>query len=103
MAIRWSIRRRPGVTLGCVEVPGGLAPVRIVTSGRDDREALDRAAVIAKQLVNSDVFKAVAPPGTAAAVAAISYLARSRDVRSALARFRGPGARRLARLFRRGR
>lgn len=95
----WKIRRTPDGHVAIVRFrtgdgPNGIATVSAI--GADEGDALARAAVLAKQITESPIFAAVAPPGTAAAIKAISAIAKSKDVRAALSRYAGPGARRLA-------
>lgn len=93
----WKVRRTPDGWRADIEFRLAGLGCAVGADGPSQRQALARAAAIANQLAQSPILAAVAPPGTAAAVKAISALAKSRDVRAALSRFRGPGARRLAR------
>ena len=95
---RWTIKRNPrgGGFIATIEFDAG-PPAHVGAAGSSERQALARAAVLARQLTESPVFAAVAPPGTAAAIRAIHALATSKDVRATLERYTGRGARRLAR------
>lgn len=101
MAARWHLKREPNgeyiATIRFSAADGGVDDAHVGAVGASRRQALARAAVLAKQLTESPVFVAVAPPGTAAAIKAIHALATSRDVRKTLERYTGRGARRLAR------
>jgi hypothetical protein len=101
MAARWTIKRdRNGEFVAIIRfsaADGGTDDAHVGAVGASRRQALARAAVLARQLTESPVFVAVAPPGTAAAIKAIHALATSKDVRKTLERYTGRGARRLAR------
>lgn len=95
--VTWSVRRTPnGQHVALIRFSAG-PPAHVGAVGASRAQALQRAAVLARQLADSPVFAAVAPPGTGAAIKAIHALATSRDVRRTLSRYAGPGARRLAR------
>ena len=97
----WRIRRTRDGAIAIIRFQAGPeGPASVIAGGPGEREALARAAVLAKQIATSPVFQAVAPPGTAAAIQAISELAKSKDLRKALSKYAGPGARRLAKAIR---
>lgn len=102
-ATSWKIRRVPDGYVAIVRFrtgdgPNGIATVSAIGGGEQD--ALKRAAILAEQITQSPIFAAVAPPGTRAAIKAISEIAKSKDVRKAMRKYVGPGARRLARAIR---
>lgn len=100
----WRIRRLPtGEWVAMIRFRTGDGPYGVATvsgMGAGQSEAITRAAVLANQIASNPVFAAVAPPGTAAAIKAISAIAKSKDVQRTLAKFAGPGARRLAKAIR---
>lgn len=102
-ATTWKIRRVPDGYVAIVRFrtgdgPSGIASVSALGAGEAD--ALKRAALLAEQISQSPIFAAVAPPGTAAAIKAISAIAKSPDVKATMRKYVGPGARRLARAIR---
>lgn len=76
--------------------PAGLSPVSVGTKGKNPRQAVSRAATAALAIVENPVLASILPPGTGAAVAALKTLASSPDVKAALSKFAGGGAKRLA-------
>lgn len=102
MAARWHLKRDPRTgewvaTIRFAASDAGEPDAHVGATGTNRRQALARAAVLARQLTESPIFVAVAPPGTAAAIRAIHAVATSRDVRATLEKYTGRGARRLAR------
>lgn len=98
----WKIKRGPNGVVAIVRFSAGApGPAMVGAAGATERQALARATVIAKQIAESPIFQAVAPPGTAAALKAINAIATSKDIQATLAKYSGPGARRLARAIRR--
>jgi hypothetical protein len=100
----WKIRRAAdGGFVAIIRFRTGDGPHGIATVsalGAAEGDAIARAAVLANQLASSPIFNAVAPPGTAAAIRAISAIAKSKDVQRTLSKYAGPGARRLAKAIR---
>lgn len=97
----WKIRRTQDGYVGVIRFDAGAGPVAVMAGGGNERQALARAAVVANQIAQSPIFQAVAPPGTGAAIKAISMIAKSKDVQRVMRKFAGPGARRLAKVLRR--
>lgn len=96
--VTYQTRRVPGGHVAIVRFhTGGPGADTVGASGKSAREALARAAVLANQIASSEVFQAVAPPGTAAAIKAIAALSKAPDPVQLLGKYAGPGARRLAR------
>lgn len=99
---KWMVRRvGPDRFEGTIVINIGgagsaLAPVAIKTKGRSKREAISRAASVAKAITQNPLVASVLPPGTGLAVEAISRLAKSKDIGAALQSFKGEGAKRLA-------
>jgi len=93
---KWIVRRRGDHYEGTIVFPAGLSPVAVTTKGRSKREAISRAASVAKAISQNPIVASVLPPGTPLAIEAISRLAKAKDVGAELARYTGDGARRLA-------
>lgn len=103
--ITWSLRRTaPDQWTGTLVlpydprvIPGGAATA-IQAKGADKATALGKAAVLAKQITGNPLVAAILPPGTPAAVEAISALSKSAAVgklEEAAKNFVGPGIERL--------
>jgi len=92
----WIVRRVGDHYEGTIVFPAGLSPVKVTTKGRNKREAIARAATFAQSIVANPIVASVLPPGTGLAVEAISRLAKAKDMRAALQRYSGAGAKRLA-------
>lgn len=92
-------RHKDGSATVTLIIPAGLSPVEIKTDGRNINEAVARAASAATAIVESPVLSAVLPPGSALAIKAIKHLATSKNVRQAMSKITGPGAKRLAAVF----
>lgn len=93
----WKARRTGDGWEGTIRINVGGLPLSIGAEGTTPREALARAAIAMKTIAASPAARAVLPPGTAAAIAAIHHLSTAPNVRAALANYGGRGARRLAR------
>jgi len=94
MKVQWHLKRAADGWAGIIDIPLPLAPVRVMTKGRNKQEAIARAAVAAKAIATNPLLQAVMPPGTGAAVMAITALAQSPTAQT-LTKFAGPGAKRL--------
>lgn len=99
----WRIRRVPQGYVAIIRFRTGDGPYGVASvsgMGAGEGEAIQRAAVLANKIASNPIFASVAPPGTAAAIKAISAIAKSKDVQRTLAKYAGPGARRLASVIR---
>lgn len=83
-----------GTWQGTFQIPLPVGPATVSTTGRNRQEAVARAAVLAKSIVQNPLIASVLPPGAPLAVAALSKLAQS-PTAATLAKFAGPGAKRL--------
>lgn len=91
--VTWKLKPSAGGGYeGEIVIPLPVAPVKVATRGRNKKEALARAAAAANSIASNPLLAAVLPPGTPLAVKAITEL--SKDP-AAIARFAGPGAKRL--------
>ena len=73
-------------------------PIKLKAKAKDKASALASAASVAKQVANNPYLSAVLPPGTGAAITAVSYLAKSAaagKLEDAAKKVVGKGAERL--------
>jgi hypothetical protein len=107
-AVHWKLRRTAEGWEGIIMLAGASdGPMRgnaIAVLGADPADALLKAGVLAKNIASNPIVAAALPPGTAAAVKAVTNIARAvktGDVQKVLKRYGGPGAKRLAKALRR--
>lgn len=108
--IRWSMRKLPNgeyegmLTLvpvrdvGPGTIPRGK-PIKLKAQSKTKAGALLKASEVANQLVANPILQAAMPPGTGAAVKAVTALAQSAaagKVGKVLKKLKGPGAKRIA-------
>lgn len=111
--IRWQYRKLPTgdyegmitfVPQQAVTLPGfpgaikAGKPIKLRATGTSKAQALSKAARVAKAIADNPLMAAVLPPGTGAALTAVSYLSKSAaagKLKSAAKRIGGKGAKRL--------
>lgn len=79
---------------GEILIPAPLAPVKVATKGANKRDAIARAASAAQMITSNPILASVLPPGTGLAVNGLLKLAQNPTAKT-LAKFAGPGAKRL--------
>lgn len=106
--IRWSLKKLPtGDYAGMITLvptkalpsghPAGK-PIRLVARSKTKAGALAKAASVAQTLLNNKLLSSVLPPGSAAAINAITYLSKSAaagKLEKAAKKYIGKGAKRL--------
>jgi hypothetical protein len=71
----------------------GAIPVQ--AQGKTQQQALSNAAGLAESILDSPLLKAALPPGSGLAIEAIKGLAGSKDIKKALGKLTGEGAKRI--------
>jgi hypothetical protein len=73
-------------------------PIRLVAKSRTKAGALAKAASVAEKLLKNPILSSVMPPGTGAAIKAVSFLSKSAaagKLEKAAKKYVGKGAKRL--------
>jgi len=100
MTIKWSMHRlADGSFRGVVVLPTGPKGLAVRAKAKTKEDALHRAAVVAQAVADNPLVSAALPPGTAVAVKAIGFLAKSSAagvLGDAMKKVTGEGAKRLA-------
>lgn len=97
--IRFRLRSEGDGWWSCeLEMPGPVPGLAATGKAQDKRDAVRKAAALAKSALKNPALRAVLPPGTEAAVDAISVVARSPEAAAAVkaAKSIGKGLKSLA-------
>ena len=108
MAIKWQAKQLPGgewagmiTMVPTGNLPSGHRagkPIRLVAKSKTKAGALAKAASVANKLASNPILSAVLPPGTGAAIKAVSFLSESAaagKLEKAGKKLVGKGAKRL--------
>jgi len=106
--IQWSLRKLPGgdyaglITLvPTAPLPSGHPagkPIRLIAKSKTKAGALAKAAAVAEKMAKNPLLAAVLPPGTGAAISAVSKLSQSAaagKLEKVAKKYVGKGAKRL--------
>lgn len=97
---RYNVRRVGDAWCAALDIPIDGAMTRVEMLGWNPVEAMRRAARVARLIVDDPIVQALLPPQAQVAIKAaqvLSKAAKEGRLDEAIARFRGPGVKRLLR------